>query len=587
MDILRVEHLDINLADYLGNNRGSRRQKDFNLADERCKKCIQNYAKAYIEKKYRQSVSDSELLQLKKEMADAINNFFEISDDGFTNEIMLFQNAETKIARNIKSCSSEQQSLIIANVLRSDTFSILSTMNNKSKSCLIEALNRAGTNKIGLENYLLRRLIGSANLIGKESAMGTAFALNNKEGRTLFVAKISEENPDDIAHEVIIGMLAINPVTEKVPNFVYTYGVLDCGYPKINRETKEVEFCDVSGVRSLHVIIENVENPYTLQDLIEEIDVDDFANIYLQIVNAINVAYKITKFTHYDLHVNNVLIQKLDSPAAIPIYIEGKTKYLMTSYLIKIIDYGQSYSKIQGYDVGVYIDIGGFTSETPYEICDAYKYIYSVGSGYTESKNNKVYNLLNYIYTTFFEEFPSLEDRFTLNRNKFGIFENGEPIYDLRHLKLQNLLQFCIQIYERYSVLLDDIPTGVKIARSEDRDILINNNKIDNLIDYALTVDATYKLPDSVEKINLLRTIRNVNILELFNREVADVEQRIREDSSSENIREISFWTVAAHYALKYKKIEDKNLYAKIAEIVANTKKCTRCSSSITSNSIS
>ena len=326
--------------------------------------------------------------------------------------------------------------------------------------------------------------------------------------------------------------------------------------------------------------MENVKDGYNIGEFLDKITVDEFMEIYLQIVNALNVAYNMVNFTHYDLHLGNVLIQKLEEPVAIPIYLEDKIKYLVTKYMVKIIDYGTSYAKIQGHHFGNYSIPEIFYGEKPYQIYDVYKYLLFIGiecKKLTSSNSQNILNLVRYIYTLF-NEYPEYDDRYIVyvaDPEDYGI-----PIKNLEDLQLKNFLSIIYQEINRrnYNIsILDNIPKGVKgFDNPGDADIFLtlanNISEIDNIIDFAITVEATYKLSDSVEKINLLRTIRNVNILELFNREVADVEQRIRKDSSDKNIREICFWTVAAHYALKYKKIEDKKLYAKIAEIAASTK---------------
>ncbi|PWG73572.1 hypothetical protein DF186_22380, partial [Enterococcus hirae] len=67
--------------------------------------------------------------------------------------------------------------------------------------------------------------------------------------------------------------------------------------------------------------------------------------VYFQIVMALAVEYHEFDFTHYDLHAGNVLIQATPGNRfyLIPYTFEGRTVYIKTNVIVKIIDYGLSH----------------------------------------------------------------------------------------------------------------------------------------------------------------------------------------------------------------------------------------------------
>lgn len=585
---------NIDLSKYFGNNKAPRENPRFYRLEEEFLTAQRNYRNALVQNMIKKgSVSEKEMVELIETYNSKLIIFYNLPSSP---KITALREAEIKIAKEIRVCRPEQIDFITAALPRPNVSTFLSdaiyySRHNqrdlKKLSCLTETMNNSNIASNKLENFLLHRWIVSAQRIGTKSAMGTAFALKNREGETLFVAKVANDDEDplnEVAHEAVIGMLAVNPVGNKVPNFVHTYGVYSCHPPIIDFDTQDVDFCpssaDGSNIKKLHLIIENVAEAYNMKELVGEIDAPDFVEIYLQIVNALNVAYNMNNFTHYDLHAENVLIQKLVEPISIPIYFKDKTKYLITNYLVKIIDYGLAYASIQGYDIGSYDAVGIVPAESAYQIYDAYKYLFFTGLACKNLKNptmytTNIYNIVEYIYKSNFAEYPEFKYRLALYGSVLEDY--GQPIHDLTSLRLENLLNSIAELYDEYHendglALLDDEPEEIPtliVSNGNDIFVALANDivEVDNIIDFATTANATNRLPDSIEKEALLEKISNVDVRKLFNEEVIFMGQRISQDRSPENVSEIRLWTVAAHYALKYKKIEDKDLYDKIAEI--------------------
>lgn len=109
-----------------------------------------------------------------------------------------------------------------------------------------------------------------------------------------------------------------------IPNFVYMYGCVNMKY----------------------LFYEYVEDGYIFDDYdIESISNEDFVAIFLQILFALAVAQKHCGFIHNDLNGGNVLI--VENPnATISYYIDNKIYTLTSGYVVKIIDYGNSYVEL-------------------------------------------------------------------------------------------------------------------------------------------------------------------------------------------------------------------------------------------------
>ena len=573
----------INLVDYLGNNYAPRESPDVYLLRDAYMKANKEYVEAVLRKESPERIKEFDNIRIK--------SYDALTETENSENINSFLNSEFLIATNLRVCTQQQIDFITASLPRPNISSFLMkyiksmmSKNIPAISCLLETMKYSKIGNNELEYYLLHRWLRKAKIIGEESAESTVFGLYNDDEGNLFVLKTAkDQDADNIAHEAIIGMLALNLINDKVPNFTYTYGVIDCRSPTIYIDY-EAKICpsyaeaDGQNNLTLNVLIENIPKADTLENLIDEIDVADFLEIYLQIINALNVAYKATQFTHYDLHLGNVLIQKLKEKITIPIYLEGKTKYLHTNYLAKIIDYGQSYAKIQGYDICSYFGPVGKFIEKSYEINDVYTYLFYTGlvcnfSFFPNPKIRNILNIVEYIYQNFFKELKSFKDRLEAPRGEESL-EFGQPIYDLHHLHLSDLLTFVTTIYEKTSSgLLDELPPS-SVNKSEDIFVALANDisTVDNIIDYAISVNAIYKLPDSREKVLLFQKIKNVDVIKLFNNEVDNIKEEITNNRLIDVLIDTRLWTVAAHYALQYRKIDNKELYEKILEISNLTK---------------
>ena len=210
--------------------------------------------------------------------------------------------------------------------------------------------------------------------IGSKSANGFLKMLTfEKNGYVANAILKSNQKPtaDNLVYEGLVGLF-LNKKGKLFPCFLETYGIYQYNPKlykyfkdkdqiekdkitkhglnkiKINNTNFSLEACD----NSLHkaVLIQHIKDATTLSDLLElnkndhEFMENELLYILFQIYIPLSQLAK--KFTHYDLHANNVLLYTPSEHKYIiyhyhlnnGLYISFKSKYI-----VKIIDYGRSY----------------------------------------------------------------------------------------------------------------------------------------------------------------------------------------------------------------------------------------------------
>jgi serine/threonine protein kinase len=116
-------------------------------------------------------------------------------------------------------------------------------------------------------------------------------------GRVVAV-KLPSESEKYLIHELFVGLCCTNNVS----GFVFMYG----------SSVHDDRIC---------AVLEYVHGP-TLYELIkrEEHSVQEFAQIYVQLISALTDAYREYKLTHYDCHTRNIIVRELAEPVVVPIH---------------------------------------------------------------------------------------------------------------------------------------------------------------------------------------------------------------------------------------------------------------------------
>lgn len=190
----------------------------------------------------------------------------------------------------------------------------------------------------------------------------------------------------EFIHEFFASMI-INDVRKLIPNFSLCYGGFFCDSSDVNKlcnaNNKNVGTGkEVVGTNYSYLLMEFVKNAETLgraiintRAIIKTVDCEneaqEFMNGITQVIVALSYAWRMKEFTHYDLHVNNVMRYKIlsknfsklfkvmditakDIPETVLFRYWGGPDILGTSrgsilipatQLYLIIDYGNSYVK--------------------------------------------------------------------------------------------------------------------------------------------------------------------------------------------------------------------------------------------------
>lgn len=149
--------------------------------------------------------------------------------------------------------------------------------------------------------------------------------------------------------EYFIGIKAINTLRYLTPSFVYTLGAFLCPKPG------EIESCD-SSKNTAFVLYEKIPGE-SVQSLLtnDKLDFKQFLLLLCQLLLGLEVAQREVRFTHFDMHTDNVMVRfgSGDSSYAIPLdmntYIVNDPEFIPV-----VIDFGAATSFIDGKYIGSY-----------------------------------------------------------------------------------------------------------------------------------------------------------------------------------------------------------------------------------------
>lgn len=152
---------------------------------------------------------------------------------------------------------------------------------------------------------------------------------------------------NEFMHEYFVGVYGTNRLRDRIPNFAYVMGMFPCSLPFLApaymfKDPSErigkimaAAWCQNDQSAVNYVIYENVTESMTLHEFIKGgCSFEEFLNVFVQIVLALQMANEEFDYTHYDLHNQNVLVKRLPEP----IYINYFSWYLKTDHVATIID---------------------------------------------------------------------------------------------------------------------------------------------------------------------------------------------------------------------------------------------------------
>ena len=179
------------------------------------------------------------------------------------------------------------------------------------------------------------------------------------------ILKSSKKNKsDNLLYEFIIGHTYINPLVNKLPCFIYTYGLyyyknekdwkkmyasthVTPGYLKkaltLKKEIQYDKSC--TDAKYISILIQGLHYSERVSDKIKSQRFlnDNAAHVLFILYHTLSSLSK--SFTHYDLHVDNVLLVRLPSSKYIRYvyHIHNSEVTFICPYIPKIIDYGRCF----------------------------------------------------------------------------------------------------------------------------------------------------------------------------------------------------------------------------------------------------
>lgn len=239
---------------------------------------------------------------------------------------------------------------------KSDTLSNAEQLLNNAATFTIPDINQ-------IEKYIkaFSELLNKADLnntfevvkfIEQKSANGMIYVVKLKKSKSKYsklLIKIQKsEFADPASYEYYIG-LALNILRGMgAPNFGLVYGRFNCGF---NPRGKTI--CDKNYQDKTYVLYEYItslsDKTITLGDYITSEKVSkerknpNLVNILIMLMISLQKAQDTMGFTHYDLHLGNVLLVQLNKTYNFVYEYNGKKYNIVLDYFPFIIDYGRSY----------------------------------------------------------------------------------------------------------------------------------------------------------------------------------------------------------------------------------------------------
>jgi hypothetical protein len=206
--------------------------------------------------------------------------------------------------------------------------------------------------KILLDTGDLNKLFEVVKFIEQKSSNGLIYVVkligSESKFSNLLIKIQKDELGDPASYEYYIGLCLNKLRGMGVPNFGLVYGRFNCGF-----NPGGMELCNKLHKKKTYVLYEYITSlsgkTISLGDFIDLENIDkikknvNLVNILIMLLISLQKAQDIMSFTHYDLHLGNILLVELNKTYEF-IYEYKKKKYkIMLDYYPFIIDYGRSY----------------------------------------------------------------------------------------------------------------------------------------------------------------------------------------------------------------------------------------------------
>lgn len=283
---------------------------------------------------------------------------------------------------------------------------------NKNDSELMEIIQRNKTRKLGVGCYGCVYLLELQNV---DSGVSFVAIKKNKITNNSGVSGISDiiKNPEYLEKEA--GQLINNILLDKnSPHFIFNYTTTNDYKYNFNEYIKS----------------------QTLRDFLNKKQLTDFelSVILFQIISALYTMSKKYNMYHYDLHFNNILIQKITKPNSDSIDKSGHFIYKIDEYTFYIPNIGYR----------IYINDYGF-STIPFKMRPSILQSKIKDESYFNTKSSRLYDffVVSWEMRKYFQKFYKVFIKFfpyTTNwkkdLDKFISLKNDIPIDNLKEILL-------------------------------------------------------------------------------------------------------------------------------------------------------
>jgi hypothetical protein len=213
---------------------------------------------------------------------------------------------------------------------------------------LVQKENDFSDSKFTFLNLLNKRgkqgLVGLCKLQRKNESESENETENESE---IALFKFSQYLDFNARHEYLI-MKGLNTIRRYCPHFSYCLGIFtDKVSPEFRKTSNPFNYGKSYPVNTDILVTEYIKDARKFCRFIENKSVSEriIYSLIKQVLLAIMIAQKKQNFTHYDLHSNNILIQKCDTETVFQYIIDGVTYTVPTyGFYPVIIDFGFSHS---------------------------------------------------------------------------------------------------------------------------------------------------------------------------------------------------------------------------------------------------
>jgi hypothetical protein len=238
---------------------------------------------------------------------------------------------------------------------------------------------------------LLSEILKVKKILSQSSVNGIVSILTIGNSNLLMKYAANEMRSDPSSYEYYVGLTLNNLRKKNVFGFSLLYGRVRCSFNELNGEfcknenKKTLLFYEF--VRSENDKIQSLYNYITTEPIENERELkryeENILNILLFLLYSLQTAQDDYGFTHYDLHLDNILLIKLEQPRDFTIEYNKKNYTLRLGYLPFIIDFGRSHinksTKINEFVFNDYEKNNAYNSfeEYQYEIWKGKKFYFN------------------------------------------------------------------------------------------------------------------------------------------------------------------------------------------------------------------